>query len=142
MTKKTLYDVDTCRQCYETFLRPFYTNFRNKLECLSPSSLSSLVQCLRVRPEPTLERFTWLDIRLGWKGLPRTNSSLLHKFVNYSRKKFSMLTPDCLLVEADPGGGVGLDTQRRHRRRRLEFRSGRLLVADHPWAALHAVVRR
>jgi hypothetical protein len=28
------------------------------------------------------------NIRLGWKGLPGTNASLLRKFVNNVRKKF------------------------------------------------------
>jgi hypothetical protein len=58
-------------------------NFRNKLEYLSLASISSLVQCLRVRAEPTrVKTFqvphsrvgSWPYIRLGWKGLPVTNA--------------------------------------------------------------------
>ncbi len=33
------------------------------------------------------------DIRLGWKGLPWTNTSLLRKSVNYGRKKFYRISP-------------------------------------------------
>jgi len=29
-----------------------------------------------------------INIRLSWKGLPGTNTNLLHKFVNYGHKKF------------------------------------------------------
>ena len=36
----------------ENFLRPQFTNFYNKLECLSLVGLSSLVYCLWVRPGP------------------------------------------------------------------------------------------
>ena len=49
---------------------------------------------------------------------------------------------DGLLVEADAGRGVGLDAERRGRGwARLELRGWRLVVPDHPRAALHAVVR-
>jgi hypothetical protein len=45
-----------CRvQCYKTFLRLSFTNVRNELECLSLGSVSSLVQCLGVKLESTLE---------------------------------------------------------------------------------------
>jgi hypothetical protein len=33
------------------------------------------------------------NIRLGWKSLPGTNSSLLRKFVNYVRKTFYNIDP-------------------------------------------------
>jgi hypothetical protein len=33
------------------------------------------------------------NIELGWKGLSGTNTSLLRKSVNYSRKKFHMIGP-------------------------------------------------
>jgi hypothetical protein len=32
--------------------------------------------------------FTQVGFELGWKGLPRTNPSLLRTFVNYGREKF------------------------------------------------------
>jgi hypothetical protein len=38
---------------YQKLLRLQLTNFRKKLECLSLTSISNLVQCLQVRPEPT-----------------------------------------------------------------------------------------
>jgi hypothetical protein len=57
-------------------------DFRNKIECISLASISSLVKCLRVRPEPTLEWSTW-----------DKHSSLLRKFVNYDRKKFYNIGP-------------------------------------------------
>jgi hypothetical protein len=55
---------------------------RNKLECLPVTNLSSLVECLRVKPAypsegtPVLDRFLDLhsNIRLGRKGLPGTNA--------------------------------------------------------------------
>ncbi len=56
----------------------FFTDFRNKLECLS---LSGARQS-RVGPWP------YTQTRLGWKGLPGTNTSLLRKSVNYGRKSF------------------------------------------------------
>jgi hypothetical protein len=34
------------------------------------------------------------NIRLGWKGLPRTNTSLLRKSVNYTCKKFIVQAPE------------------------------------------------
>jgi hypothetical protein len=37
-------------QCYKTFLRPYVTNFCNKLECLLLASLPSLVYYLWARP--------------------------------------------------------------------------------------------
>jgi hypothetical protein len=37
-------------QCYKTFLHLVFMNVRNKLECLSSTDFSSLVQCLWVRP--------------------------------------------------------------------------------------------
>jgi hypothetical protein len=45
-----------------------FMNVRNKVECLSLAS-------------PT-------NIRLGWKGLPETNTTLLQTVVNYGHKKF------------------------------------------------------
>ncbi len=67
-------------------------NVRNKLECLPLESLSSLVECLRVRSD-TLPKVEHLKvssleeapaspaiISLDWKGLPRDKrSSLLQK---------------------------------------------------------------
>jgi len=44
--------VSTRRLYYKFFIAVMY-GFRNKLECLSLASLSSLVWCLRVMPEPT-----------------------------------------------------------------------------------------
>ncbi len=41
------------RACFVRLIRAKCTDFRNKLECLSLASLSSLVECLRVRTEPT-----------------------------------------------------------------------------------------
>jgi hypothetical protein len=94
-------------QYYKTFLRPYFTNFRNKLECLSLTILTSLVYCLWVRPEPTqvkcylatpvYGRLLLLpaNIGLGWKGMPGTykHSSLLRKFV-LRTKKFYNIGPD------------------------------------------------
>jgi hypothetical protein len=39
------------------FLRPLFMNVRNKLERLSEAGISNLVQCLRVRPEPTRVKY-------------------------------------------------------------------------------------
>jgi hypothetical protein len=67
-------------------------NFRNKLECLSLRSLSSLVYCLQAMPGayPRLEHLEGsplgqapvlpTNIRLGWKGMPETNA-----LANYKR---------------------------------------------------------
>jgi hypothetical protein len=63
--------------------------FRNKLEYLYLELFSSLVLCLLVRLEPNL----LTNIRLGWKILPETNTSLLQKFVNYGNKKFYNIGP-------------------------------------------------
>jgi hypothetical protein len=40
----------------------------------------------------------YTDIRLGWKSLPATNSGLLRKFVNYSRKRFYNIGPSLVKV--------------------------------------------
>jgi hypothetical protein len=57
----------------KTFMRPKFTDFRNKLECLSLVGLSILVHCLRVRLErPDKEKYF----------------SLLQKFANYRCKKY------------------------------------------------------
>jgi hypothetical protein len=65
--------------------RPSFTNVHNKLEYLALASFSSLVQCLRVSPDPILVehhsgtpllgRLLALsaNIRLGWHGLSGTN---------------------------------------------------------------------
>jgi hypothetical protein len=67
-------------QGYKTFYSRKLRNFRNKLEHLSLASLSSLVQCLRVWPEPTLVWSTLpTNIGLGWKGLPGTNALAFFK---------------------------------------------------------------
>ncbi len=68
----------TWAQCYKTFY------CRNlpvlvMIECLTPSSLSSLVKCMWVRPRasPIGCSSDWLwsySQTLGWKGLPRTNT--------------------------------------------------------------------
>jgi hypothetical protein len=62
------------------FLRPYFTNFRNKLECFSLASLSSIVSCFLAKQEPTLlKNFSGAPLlgrllslptnnRLGWKG--------------------------------------------------------------------------
>jgi len=81
-------------------------NVYNKLEGLSLTCLSSLVQCLQVGPEPTLvkrlsvaplkDRLQALptNIRQGWKGMPgKKNSCLLRTLKNYWYKKF--LKPGC-----------------------------------------------
>ncbi len=39
------------------------------------------------------------NIRLGWKFLPGTNTCLLRKSVNYSRKKFYSTGPWATMVE-------------------------------------------
>jgi len=44
--QKMFYNIGPWDQCYKTFLRSEFTNFRNKLECLSLASLPSLVFCL------------------------------------------------------------------------------------------------
>ncbi len=61
-------------------------DFHNKLECLSLATISSLVYCLWVRPgaHPRVEHLKCsslrkalalpANIRLGWKGLPGTNT--------------------------------------------------------------------
>ncbi len=68
-----------------------FKNVQNKLECSYQAGLSSLVWCLKFRPEPT-----WVEhlsgaplqsnllalreyIRLGWKGLPGTNTPAYYK---------------------------------------------------------------
>ncbi len=68
------------------FIWPYFTNFHYRLECLSLASLSSLVHCLWARPGayPTVEHLKGGSlrktqalstiIRLGRKGLPRTNT--------------------------------------------------------------------
>jgi hypothetical protein len=73
------------------FTAVMFTDFRNKLECLSLSSLSSLVQCYWVRPGayPRVEHLKVAshgktlalsaNIRLGWKGLPGTNTLAYYK---------------------------------------------------------------
>ncbi len=70
--------------------------FRDKLECLSLASLSSLVKCLRVRSKPTrvkrLTRGLTLSltrkhyIGLEWLSTDK-HSSLVRKVVTYVRKK-------------------------------------------------------
>jgi hypothetical protein len=67
------------------------------LECFSLAGLSSLVKCLLVRPEPTrvenhsvaplLSSLLALpaNIRLGWKGLPRTNTLAFVKIVTHQK---------------------------------------------------------
>ncbi len=75
--------------------------FRDKQECLSLASLSSLVQCQRVRPEPYLSEAPFRCSTLG-QAPSLTNkdqarlerlaidkhSRLLRKFINYGRNKF------------------------------------------------------
>ncbi len=77
------YEFSTKAQCYKTFLHPQFTNVRNKLECLSLASLSSLTSNLFLRwLEPTqvehLKKFPSMasptNIRLGWKGLLEINT--------------------------------------------------------------------
>ncbi len=53
-----------------------FTNIRNKFKCLSPADLSSLVLCLWVMPGayPRVEHLKVANSRLGWKGLPGTNT--------------------------------------------------------------------
>ncbi len=71
---------------YKTFYGRNLTDFRNKLECLSLASLSSLVYYLWVRPGayPRVEHFKGAslkkalalpaNIRLGCRGLPGMNT--------------------------------------------------------------------
>ncbi len=66
-------------------------NFRNKLEYLSLSSLSSLVNCLWAGPGayPRLQHLRGSSVewalavstnnRLGWKGFPGTNTLVNYK---------------------------------------------------------------
>ncbi len=69
------------------FLHQYFTHVCNKLECLFPASLSSLVYCLRVRPGayPREEHVKGTslkgrllalptNIRPGWNALPGTNT--------------------------------------------------------------------
>ncbi len=70
----------------QKFLKSQFTNFDNKLECLSLASLSSLVKCFQAMLVPTqvknlsgvllLGKLLALhaNISLGWKGLPRANT--------------------------------------------------------------------
>jgi hypothetical protein len=61
-------------------------NFCNKLECFSLEGLSSLAKSLRVRPRANtrVEHLKGLTlpayIKLGWTGLPGTNTSAYYKF--------------------------------------------------------------
>jgi hypothetical protein len=38
------------------------------------------------------------NIRLAWKGLPRANTNLLQKYVNYGRIKFYRIRPNTVLM--------------------------------------------
>ncbi len=79
-------------------------DFRNKLEYLSLVSLSSLEECLWVRPgtQPRVECLKdaslgqalalSANIRLSWKAKDKHNS-LLRKSVNYGRKNFYSTGP-------------------------------------------------
>ncbi len=70
---------------------PQFTNFRNKLECLSLASFYSRPYCLQVKTEPiSVEHLSgtpllgWLlvlsaNIRLGWKGLTKKNPLAYYK---------------------------------------------------------------
>ncbi len=83
------------KKFYSRNLRIFYNS-----QCLTLASLSSLVQCLWVRPGtyPKVEHLKGASLgqapalptntRLGWKGLPGTNTSLLQKSINYDHNKF------------------------------------------------------
>jgi hypothetical protein len=69
-------------QCYKTFYGRKFTNFRNKLERICPkplqSSLMFLGKARRIpysrAPERCFTRVGSANIKLGWKGLPGTNT--------------------------------------------------------------------
>ncbi len=94
---------------FTTLIYLLLTNGHKRLECLSLACLSSLVRCLKVKPEPTrakhlLGALLWgrlrallTNIRLGWKGIPGTNHlayrthSQINNYsfrINYDHKKF------------------------------------------------------
>jgi hypothetical protein len=75
----------------QNFLLPLGMNFRNKLECLSLASLSSLVRCLWARPGAYSrgEHQKGVSLRLApalpsstilsWKGLQGANTLAYYK---------------------------------------------------------------
>jgi hypothetical protein len=74
--------------CYKNISRALFTNVNNKPECLSLASLYSLAQCLwaRTGAYPRVETLKAAlallsSIRLGWKGLPWTNT---HAYYEHS----------------------------------------------------------
>ncbi len=84
----------------------YFTNFLNKLECLSLASLSSLTQCLLVRQGTYLSKAPSkcsiigqaLSINLKQKTklerpVRNKHSSLLRKFRNHGQKKFYNIGP-------------------------------------------------
>jgi hypothetical protein len=68
--------------------RPFQSSliFANKARAYSNELVSVAPLLGRLLAVPG-------HIRLGWKSLSRTNTSLLPKFVNYDRKKFYSIGP-------------------------------------------------
>ncbi len=58
-----------------------------------PASLSSLLFEGKVRAYPRGEHLVFVNIRQGWKGLPRTNTSIFDLFTNDEEKSFKTLTP-------------------------------------------------
>jgi hypothetical protein len=87
---KKFYNLATRAQCHKTF---YGRNLKMLIMilCLSPARLSTLVSCLRVRPEPTGAQLVgrlqalFTNARSGWRGL--------QIFVNYGHKKFYDLFP-------------------------------------------------
>ncbi len=81
---------------------PQFAYFRNRLECFSQASFFSLVKCLWANQGacPRLEHLKDASFgqgpalpsnnRLGWKGLPGTESSFLRKSVNYDEIFFNI----------------------------------------------------
>ncbi len=87
-----------------------FTNFRNKPDCFSMASLSSLIECLQVRHEPTTAKrlsgaplygrllVVPTNIRLGWKSLPETNILTYYEnFLITDKKSFIKLAPEVKL---------------------------------------------
>ncbi len=78
-------------------------NVPKKLKCLSLASLSSLVKCLRVRPEPNRMKHVSsapllgrplaspANIRLGLKGLPPTSTLAYTAHSEFTKKEVCLL---------------------------------------------------
>ncbi len=77
-------------QCYKTF---HFTIVRNKLECLSLAILSSLVQCLLVKQEPTLLKNLSGDLLQAGKVCQGQKLQLITKIRKLRTKKFYNIGP-------------------------------------------------